>query len=334
MRKPSNLEGKSRMKPWLYLPSHWSYSLSPLLFNYVGRHNRSLSLHWSPFEWNELKFSSPLGIAAGLDKNADYIQTWWNIGSSFVEIGTVTPEPQLANPRPVIKKNIQKMSLWNSLGFPSKGANYVFKKLSKISKPYFTPVFMNIGKNRDTPNHLGYRDYIFLMKKFSPMVDLFVINISSPNTPELRKLLEPKNLKPFLQSILENKQKKIILKLSPDISTEELGAILDISIEYEIDGWIFTNTTTCFPPTLGFPKDKGGVSGKFLSSIATQQLEKAMDFLKDQSQGKLIISTGGIFSTKDIKKRLELGANLLQCYSALVFNGLNFFKMTKKNILM
>lgn len=263
-----------------------------------------------------------------MDKDGRCVEAWSKLGAGFVEVGTVTPEPQTANAGLIILRNISEKALWNKLGFPSEGAQKVLERLEKLPSPRTIPLFLNIGKNRTTPNETAHEDYIRLMNLFSKHADVFVLNISSPNTAGLRDLLKKENLSEFLNKVLKNKTTPVLLKLSPDLSLEDLTTVLETSLAHEIDGFIFTNTTTSRPTLSSFPTE-GGVSGLPLKNISINVLKNALQILSSQRKDKLIISCGGIMNREDVVERLQLGADLVQVYSALIFEGPSFFRRTR-----
>lgn len=319
-------------KPWLFLPTDIGHKFSPLFLKAYGRISPMRTYTWKPFTWKGLDFTNPLGVAGGFDKNAELIEDLWTLGVGFVEVGTVTPNHQIKNKGKTIARDIQTKSLWNQLGFPSHGCDTVKKRLSSLKHPHFTPVFVNIGKNRDTPMERACDDYVKLVRTLGNNSDAFVINISSPNTPQLRSLLSPDKLQDFLSVIIEeNKDASvgaptpILLKLSPDMSEDELKKILDVSMEAGIDGWILTNTTIAREGSSKFPKI-GGVSGLPLQEKSKMLLKTTVAHLGSDRQGRLIASVGGVMTSKDVFERLEMGANLVQVYSTLIFEGPFFFK--------
>ena len=317
------------VKPWLLLPASLSHKIAPLYLKYCVGEGPFPEYDWNAFEWKGLQFKNPLGIAGGVDKDAENIFNWWTLGAGFVEVGTITPLSQSGNPGKVIDRDVKNKALWNRMGFPSKGVDYVSNKLSKIPKPHHTPIFVNIGKNRSTPLEHAHEDYISCIKKLSPYSDAFVVNISSPNTPKLRELLTPTHLREFLGKVVEandqHEGKPLILKISPDVKRPDLENIIDVSIELNLSGWILNNTSTIRPNNIHFPAD-GGMSGKPIGELSKDTLIHVLNYLGDKRTGKLIISTGGIMSPEDAIERLNLGADLVQVYSSLIFNGLSFFK--------
>lgn len=268
-----------------------------------------------------------MGIAGGVDKNVEQVNIWSRLGCGFIEVGTITPLEQSPNPGKILDRDTQHFALWNKMGFPNRGLSSAIKNLSKLPRNSDIPLFANIGKNRNTPNELAASDYKECIQKLKNFVDAFVINISSPNTKNLRDLLDPSNLKPFLNDVLSVRKvnQPILLKISPDLDDSTLKNILDVSVESDIDGWIFTNTTLQRPHNIQFPVE-GGLSGKPLADTAKQVLKSSLDYLADRRKGRLVISTGGIMSEQDVIERLEMGADLVQVYSALIFEGPFFIK--------
>ncbi|MDZ4661117.1 MAG: quinone-dependent dihydroorotate dehydrogenase [Pseudomonadota bacterium] len=324
------------LKPWLYLPVSWAHPLGHIYLKIYGKLKSPKVKKWRSLIWKDLVFPNPLGIAGGVDKSGDSIQGWWSCGAGFLEVGTVTPLPQNPNPGKILARDIKNLAVWNRLGFPSLGMEHTFKTLANIKKPWPTPVLINVGKNRSTPNHEAHNDYLAVMNHLNSLADVFVINISSPNTIGLRDLQSEDALKQLLDKTLQAYRQKnagfsrpILLKLSPDLNQIELEAALNISLEFEIDGWILSNTTLSRYSDCPFPTE-GGVSGKPLAKLSLNSLKLALNFLGSKRTGKLLISVGGISSHEDIEERLALGANLVQVYSALIYNGPGFFSDMSK----
>ena len=195
------------IRPWLALPASFAHKLSPYYLKFAEKTNSFKVYKWHDFNWRGLQFNNPVGIAGGLDKDATNVNAWWNLGAGFIEVGTVTPKPQSPNPGKIIDRNVKNSALWNKMGFPSKGSDVVLQNLKSLA-PYKTPLFVNIGKNRDTPQESAHKDYIYNIKKFKDVADAFVINISSPNTVGLRDLLKPINLTNFLEPIIATNKKE------------------------------------------------------------------------------------------------------------------------------
>ncbi len=322
-----------RMRPWLWLSPSLAHKLSPPLLN--GLHLFTPTQkppEWRPLDWRGLHFPNPLGVAGGVDKDARNVKAWWSLGAGFIEVGTITLQPQPGNTPPVLGRDVSQLAVWNRLGFPSQGVERVNRRLKKLPRPFRSPVFANIGKNASTPLEQAHQDYLLLMQSLSGLVDGFVINISSPNTKGLRELLRPERLTEFLGPILQsppNDGEPVLLKLSPDMDDTELERVLEISYSLGIDGWILTNTSQSIRENLNFPKE-GGVSGRPLNSRSREVLKNSLQVLGERRRDKLVISVGGILSADDVFERLELGADLVQVYSALIFEGPNFFRQVAK----
>ncbi len=319
-------------RPYLLLPSSWTHKIVvPIFLKWRALFCTKQNFKWKSFQWRSLFFNNPLGLAAGMDKSAEYIQGWSTYGPSFIEVGTVTPEAQKSNRGSTLKKSLAHNSLWNYMGFPNKGVDFVLHQLKH--QKLDLPLFISIGKNRDTPIEEAYKDYQYLIKKLYPYASAFVINISSPNTHQLRKLFEPDFFSPFLNAVKESllsisPSSPLLLKMNPDLSDDHFLQTIDRSEEF-VDGWVICNTTRS-NKHCGFP-DQGGISGQFLTSRSEFLLEKTIQHLGAQrKKRKLIISSGGVMTSQDVHKRLLIGADLVQVYSALVFQGPMFFKKIYK----
>lgn len=316
------------VKPWLWLSPSLAHKLSPTALTGLGWVSPGQPEIWQSFEWRGLKFPNRLGIAGGVDKDAQNIRAFWNLGAGFVEVGTITPMPQPGNTPPVVDRDMNHSALWNRMGFPSQGVGRIKKRLTGLKRPFAAPVFANIGKNAVTPLDGAAQDYIYLLKELSGLTDGFVINVSSPNTKGLRDLLKPEKLRDFLAPLTEARPttgEPILLKLSPDMEDDELSRVLDISYELGIDGWVLTNTSQGLREGLKFPKE-GGVSGRPLGARSKEVLKRSLELLGSRRQGKLVVSVGGVMSPDDVQERLLMGADLVQVYSALIFEGPFFFR--------
>ncbi|MCB0349823.1 MAG: quinone-dependent dihydroorotate dehydrogenase [Bdellovibrionales bacterium] len=313
-------------KPWLSLPAGIAYKLSHPLLKLIGLAKSPRTFTWRPFTWRGLQFANPLGISGGLDKNAEYLNAWWALGAGFVEIGTVTPLAQTPNPGKIIARDNKHHAVWNKMGFPNEGVAAVKSRLKQIKRPYHTPLFINIGKNRQTENKNASQDYLHCIRELKPYADAFIVNVSSPNTAGLRDLLTPENLANLLKPLISECAGKVplLLKLSPDMTDSDFSSALVSSLELGIDGWILTNTTLARDIDLNFSKE-GGVSGRPLAARSKELLKLAVQTLGDKRHGKLLISVGGVMTAKDVFERLNLGAQLVQIYSALIFEGPTFF---------
>ena len=321
------------MKPWLFLPASWTHFLSPWALKVYSRIAQVETCRWRPFCWQGLNFQNPLGIAGGVDKNALHIKDWQNLGAGFLEVGTVTPLPQKANPSKILDRSLKYRSLWNNMGFPNKGLGFIKKQLQ--AEKCKIPLFINIGKNRSTPLPQAIEDYKKSIEALCGLASAFVINISSPNTSDLRKLFDPKTFCDFLKSLKKftesfNKVPPLILKISPD--ERDFLRIIEQSLKANIDGWCVCNSTKERVVPGLFPK-RGGVSGKLLSGKSLSLLRKLKKYLSENKvEDKLIISCGGVLTAQDVLERLNEGAHLVQVYSALVFEGPGFFRSALKEL--
>jgi len=275
-----------------------------------------------------LTFKNPVGLAAGYDKDGVAIRGLAALGFGHVEIGTVTPRPQSGNPRPRVFRLLEDEAVINRMGFPGKGAEFVGNQLLVISNSRPTIIGVNLGKNKDTPLEEAAEDYIELMHRFIFLADYLTINISSPNTVGLRRLQGREMLEQLLGAIQRVREQitlgrggnaPILVKLSPDMNKEELDDAVGVILDKGMDGIIATNTTLAREGLRSkYRGETGGLSGSPLaagSEAVLCQVVKLVD-------GKVpIISVGGIMSPEDAKKRLALGASLVQVYTGLIYRG-------------
>ncbi len=317
------------VKPWLWLSPALAHKLTPAVLNGMSLFDHEAPPEWRSFDWRGLHFPNRLGIAGGVDKDAQNVKAWWSLGAGFLEVGTVTPLPQPGNSPPVVDRDVSHEALWNRLGFPSQGVKRVRERLERLKRPFAAPLFVNIGKNAHTPLDQAQSDYALLLNELRGKTDGFVINISSPNTKGLRELLKPERLRDFLEPIMtalpKAKREPMFLKISPDLERDELERVLEISHLLGMDGWILTNTSQGLRDGLAFPQE-GGVSGRPLASRSKEFLQTTLDILGKNRAGKLIVSVGGVMSAEDVNERLEIGADLVQVYAALIFEGPYFFR--------
>ena len=280
-----------------------------------------------------LKFKNPVGLAAGFDKNAAYIPLMARLGFSHIEVGTVTPLPQPGNDKPRLFRLKEDLALINKMGFNNEGVDVMVKNLSvaktkKAIKKYKIIIGGNIGKNKNTANEDAWKDYLICFEKLFDHVDYFVVNVSSPNTPGLRELQEKEPLKNILNKLQEINFKKsspkpILLKIAPDLTTEQLKEIVVIVKETKLNGIIATNTTIS-RENLKTKQEKiekigaGGLSGKPLYDKSNEVLW----FLRREAGNDLvIIGVGGINNYHDAKEKENRGANLVQLYTGLIYEG-------------
>ncbi len=275
-----------------------------------------------------LAFRNPVGLAAGYDKDGVAIRGLAALGFGHVEIGTVTPKPQPGNPRPRVFRLAEDEAVINRMGFPSRGGEFVEKQLSASGRQEAVVVGVNIGKNKETPNEEAEFDYLTLLSRFAPLSDYLTVNVSSPNTAGLRDLQERKALENLLlhlhqQRLVEQEHLKkripILVKLSPDMDEAGLDDALEAILATCMDGVIVTNTTLGREGLRSDSKgESGGLSGKPLAVRSEAVLRQTIKRLG----GKIpAVSAGGIMNPDDAKRRLEMGAALVQVYTGLVYRG-------------
>lgn len=286
-----------------------------------------------------IKFPSPVGVAAGLDKDAEVSDALGALGFSFVEIGTVTPEPQPGNPSPRLFRLPEDKALINRMGFNNQGAKAAAGRLAKRRTRVI--VGGNIGKNKVTPNAQATSDYLKCYDALYPYVDYFAVNVSSPNTPGLRELQDKEPLEALLTALQKKNAsmpaaKPVLLKIAPDLTDDQLDDIIEIVGNTGIAGVIATNTTVSREMILSTRADKveamgaGGLSGMPLSERSTEVIR----YLHERSGGRFpIIGVGGIMSPDDALEKLDAGASLVQVYTGFIYEGPAFVKSINKAIL-
>lgn len=280
-----------------------------------------------------LKFSNPVGLAAGFDKDAKLYQELSNFGFGFIEIGTLTPKGQEGNPKKRLFRLLEDSAIINRMGFNNGG---VLEAVERLKKNKDVLIGGNIGKNKVTPNEEAVKDYEICFEALFPYVDYFVVNVSSPNTPGLRELQEKEPLIKLLQTLqdlnqLKEKQKPILLKIAPDLTDEQLLDIIEIVKATQIAGVIATNTTISREGLLSANKaEVGGLSGKPLTKRSTEVIR----FLSEKSNKAFpIIGVGGIHSAADALEKLDAGASLVQLYTGFIYEGPALIKAINKKIL-
>lgn len=280
-----------------------------------------------------LRFPNPVGLAAGYDKDGEGFRGLSALGVGHIEIGTVTPRAQRGNPRPRIFRLPAQQALINRMGFPGKGMGFVLKQVRGKGRDDVV-LGVNIGKNKETPNHQAVEEYLKLLQAFGPLVDYIAINVSSPNTVGLRDLQGRDALESLLgilvqerQQIIHREEKNVLpllVKLAPDLSDRALDDALEAITHAGVDGVIATNTTV-ERPGLHSPvaQEAGGLSGAPLAEMSTAMVEK----IYRRTSGSLpIIGVGGIMSPADAREKLEAGASLIQVYTGLVYQGPGLIK--------
>ena len=265
-------------------------------------------------------FNNPLGLGAGLDKNGDYVDCLSALGFGFIEIGTVTPKPQYGNKKPRLYRDKASRAIINRMGFNNKGVDYLVKKLKKRKSDI--PIGVSIGKNFDTPNNLALNDYLYCLDRVFEEADYIAINISSPNTKDLRKFEIESELNKLLKPIKERhlkltkqyEYKPLLLKVSPDNDKKAIENICNTLVKFSIDGLICTNTSINHNHISG----SGGISGKPLMATSTETLRLARKFLGNEFP---IIASGGVMSKEDYLQKIEAGADLVQIYTGFIYEG-------------
>ncbi|HLV14710.1 MAG TPA: quinone-dependent dihydroorotate dehydrogenase [Xanthomarina sp.] len=280
-----------------------------------------------------LTFKNPVGLAAGFDKDAKLYSELGNLGFGFVEIGTLTPKAQDGNPKKRLFRLKSDSAIINRMGFNNGGVKEAVERLKKNKNVL---IGGNIGKNKITPNNEAVEDYKICFHALFDYVDYFVVNVSSPNTPNLRELQDKEPLTKLLQvlkdeNVRKNKQKPILLKIAPDLTDSQLLDIIDIVNDTKIDGVIATNTTISREGLTSKNKEEvGGLSGKPLTSRSTEVIR----FLSEKSNKAFpIIGVGGIHSANDALEKLDAGADLIQLYTGFIYEGPKLIKDINKAIL-
>ena len=280
-----------------------------------------------------LKFKNPVGLAAGFDKDAKMFSELSDLGFGFVEIGTLTPKPQDGNPKKRLFRLKKDSAIINRMGFNNGGVDAAVERLKKNKNVL---IGGNIGKNKLTPNEEAVNDYVICFEKLFPHVDYFVVNVSSPNTPNLRELQEKEPLTKLLGTLQQlnsqkEKRRPILLKIAPDLSDDQLLDIIDIVKETKIAGVIATNTTLSRENLISEDRNEtGGLSGKPLTKRSTEVIR----FLSEKS-GKAfpIIGVGGIHSADDALEKLDAGASLVQLYTGFIYEGPQLIREINEKLL-
>jgi len=280
--------------------------------------------------WN-LSFPNRIGLAAGFDKNGDYVDQLARLGFGFIEIGTLTPKPQVGNPKPRLFRLPNQKAVINRMGVNNKGIDYAAKRLAEIN--YRGVLGINIGKNRETPNEHASHDYLQGMRKLWPFASYFTINISSPNTPGLRDLQNEDLLLKLLadlkheQHLIQKEQNKfipLIVKIAPDLNDAAIDMLADIFLHTEIDGIIATNTSVNrFNIHDKQINETGGLSGEPLQRQSLHVIKKLQATLNQRIP---IISSGGIMSEQSVQDSFAVGADLIQVYTGMIYEGPGLIK--------
>jgi len=274
-----------------------------------------------------LEFKNPLGLAAGLDKNGDYIDALAALGFGFIEIGTVTPRPQPGNPKPRLFRLPEHQAIINRMGFNNSGIDHLLERVEQCR--YRGIVGINIGKNADTPLEHATEDYLIGLRKAYQAASYVTINISSPNTKNLRQLQQGDEIKQLLQALKQEqlqlqssygKYTPIAVKIAPDLNDDDIEHIANLLLNFEIDGVIATNTTISREAVQGHHHagESGGLSGAPVRTTSTHVVRQLAQVLNGQLP---IIAAGGILHAEDAIEKLEAGASLVQIYSGLIYRG-------------
>lgn len=288
--------------------------------------------YYKPREVMGIEFPNPIGLAAGLDKNGDYIDALSTLGFGFIEIGTVVPKPQMGNEKPRLFRLVDEQALINRMGFNSKGLDYCIENLKK--KKFNGILGINIGRNKTTPNDNAIDDYLTCMRGVYPFASYITINISSPNTPDLRQLQSENYLDEFL-TILKAEQQQLavqhkkyvplVVKIAPDLTATEIQKMAQTFLARNIEGVIATNATIDRESVKhhSLHHETGGLSGKPIFKRTTTVLEQLHEHLDRKIP---IIAVGGISSAKDANEKFSKGAELIQIYTGLIYQGPGLIK--------
>jgi dihydroorotate dehydrogenase len=284
-----------------------------------------------------LNFPNPIGLAAGFDKNAEVPDALLRLGFGFVEIGTVTPKPQVGNLRPRIFRLERDEAVINRLGFNNDGAEAVLRRLA--GRAHLTGILgVNVGANKDSADRIA--DYVKLIEAFAPVASYFTVNVSSPNTPGLRNLQHAAALDDLLAKVIDARERvrqnagdsPVLLKIAPDLSLAELDDVVHIARSRRVDGMIVANTTLARPSTLrelARAKEQGGLSGRPLFRLSTRMV--AETYVRAEGAFPLI-GVGGIDSGGAALTKIRAGASLIQLYSALIYKGLGLVDDIKNDL--
>ena len=308
------------------------------LFNFIGLLNLFKTPKVDIKQVFGLNFKNSIGVAAGLDKNGEYIEILDKFGFGFIEIGTVTPRPQKGNSKPRLFRVVEQDALINRFGFNNEGIDKVLENVKKSN--YSAILGINIGKNFDTELNDAVNDYLICFRKAYKLADYISVNISSPNTKNLRDLQSEQHFNLLIKQLKseQNKLKKLhqkytpfVVKISPDLDPNNLDIICNILIENNVDGIIATNTTIDRQDILSSKhyQESGGLSGQPLKNKSTSVLK----YISHKLQGKLIIiGVGGISSYEDAKEKFDSGADLIQIYTGLIYKGLGLINEIHRGI--
>ncbi|HVI59739.1 MAG TPA: quinone-dependent dihydroorotate dehydrogenase [Luteimonas sp.] len=275
-----------------------------------------------------MTFRNPVGLAAGLDKNGEHVDALLALGFGFVEVGTVTPEPQAGNPKPRMFRLPRHRAVINRLGFNNDGIEALLRNVGRARRRDGL-LGINIGRNKDTPNELASSDYLFCLERVYPVADYVTVNISSPNTAGLRELQEEQSLRRLIGVLREEQERlaarhgkyvPMLVKVAPDLSDDDIDAAARVLGDMRVDGVVATNTTVSRIAVQEDPlaRETGGLSGEPLMNKSTAVLRMLRTRLPDSIP---LVGVGGILSGADAAKKMAAGASLVQCYTGLVYRG-------------
>ncbi|MFK8011641.1 MAG: quinone-dependent dihydroorotate dehydrogenase [Marinicellaceae bacterium] len=321
------------------LPAEKAHDLSIKLLNSpfsLLAHNKQIS---HPVELFGVTFKNPVGLAAGFDKNADAVNGLSKLGFGFIEVGTVTPKPQDGNPKPRLFRLSKNQAIINRMGFNNKGVDYLVNKLKRC-RPNIV-IGINIGKNKNTPNKSAADDYLICFKKVHQLADYVTVNISSPNTQDLRQLQEAENLAKLLKTLKKSqltlqeesgKYTPIVVKIAPDQCDEATIEIAKTIKKVGMDGIICTNTTVSKNNLKkeSHIKEAGGLSGKPLNIRSNEIIRLCR---KELGSDFPIIGVGGILTDDDAMSKITAGADLVQIYTGLIYQGPQLIKHINKKLI-
>ena len=309
-----------------------SLAIKALKLNNIS-YSKPKDSHILDITFCEKKLSSPIGVAAGFDKNAEVYNPLFNLGFGFVEVGTITPKPQFGNPKPRVFRLEEDEALINRLGFNNSGSEEISKRIKQNNRKGFLGI--NIGPNKDTKNRVD--DYLICFRKFYNLADYITINISSPNTENLRDFHNQDELNLLIDK-LKNEKKKfnskipLAIKVSPDLNDDQINEVSKIIMEQEIGIVIVSNTTDKNRENLkNINKlEKGGLSGKPIAKISNEAISKFYKILKDKTK---IIGVGGVGNGQDAFEKITSGATLVQLYTGMVYRGPRIASKISKELI-
>ncbi len=284
-----------------------------------------------------IEFPNAFGLAAGLDKNGEAIDTLGAFGFGFLELGTVTPKPQPGNPIPRLFRIPEKEAIVNRMGFNNKGVDYLVERVKRSS--YKGVIGINIGKNKDTPEEEAVTDYLYCLERAYEVADYIAVNLSSPNTPGLRNLQFGENLKQLIQALKDRQKqldeeyphKPILIKIAPDLTEDEVKELAATFNELEVEGVIATNTTVTRETVEGLQHadETGGLSGAPVREQSNAILKAFCEKLDDSIP---IVGVGGIMSERDVEEKMTLGADLVQIYTGFIYQGPGLVKRSVERL--